>query len=64
MTLKDLYSTIDPTIFVRYFSPNYNSFGRAIDTIAFIKNTDIIQIAKIELGIENKKPVMYVWADI
>lgn len=63
MTLKDLYDTIDPTIFVRYFSPNVNCSGRAIDTIAFIKNTDIIQIAKIELGIENKKPVMYIWIE-
>lgn len=63
MTLKDLYDTIDPTIFVRYFSPDVNGFGRAIDTIAFIKNTDIIQIAKIELGIENQKPVMYIWIE-
>lgn len=41
MTLKDLYETIDPTIFVRYFSPEANSFGRAIDTIARIKNAKI-----------------------
>lgn len=64
MTLKDLYDTIDPTIFVRYFAPDQNSFGRAIDTIARIKNSFIIEIAKIELGIENNKPVMYIWADI
>ena len=64
MTLKDLYETIDPTIFVRYFAPDQNSFGRAIDTIAYFKKTNIIQIAKIELGIENNKPVMYIWADV
>lgn len=64
MTLKDLYETIDPTIFVRYFDPDQNSFGRATNTIACIKNSDIINIAKIELGIENQKPVMYIWADI
>lgn len=64
MTLKDLYETIDPTIFVRYFSPDVNSFGRATNTIVRIKNSDIINIAKIELGIENQKPVMYIWVDI